>query len=159
MNIEFKKALLPDEIDALVDFDRKVFHDFPDDIFTADDWDNFESYWMFVDGQKVGCSSVQHNVDFDEHKRSGYLWIANTAILPEFQNRHFGTILTQWQIDYARKRGFRVVVINMRESNVRIITLSRNLGFKFRRIKQHYYSNPDEATVVMQLDLANSRFG
>ena len=27
-----------------------------------EDWNNYESYWMFVDGIKVGCTAFQHDV-------------------------------------------------------------------------------------------------
>ncbi|MGA2648301.1 MAG: hypothetical protein ABSF15_26735 [Candidatus Sulfotelmatobacter sp.] len=56
MKIEFRKAILPDEIEALYEFDHIAFASFPADLFEAKDWAQYESYWMIVDGRTVGRS-------------------------------------------------------------------------------------------------------
>ena len=57
--IEFRKAIIPDEIETLCEFDRKAFHDRPSDIFSPEEWKKYESYWMIVDGTIVGCAALQ----------------------------------------------------------------------------------------------------
>jgi ribosomal protein S18 acetylase RimI-like enzyme len=153
MDVRFHRATLPGELNDLLEFDRRTFGAFPDDLFEPEDWSGCVSYWMFVDGIKVGCSAFQHNVDYDEEPRSGYLYIASTGILPEFQGRGFGKKQKQWQIEYARQNGFAMIVTNMRQSNTRIIRLNRSLGFKYRGLDAEYYHHPDEPAVVMELSL------
>jgi GNAT superfamily N-acetyltransferase len=97
-------------------------------LFDPEEWAEYESYWMIVDGQIVGCSAFVHDVDYDEQPRSKSLYIISTGILPEFQERGLGRKLKQWQIEYAREHGIDVIVTNMRESNIRITGKTRNLA-------------------------------
>lgn len=43
-SVEFRKAVIPDDIEALCDFDRKVFGAYPEDLFLPEDWAELESY-------------------------------------------------------------------------------------------------------------------
>lgn len=153
MKVEFRKVVLPDEIDALCAFDRQAFAEFPGDLFSPEEWLQFESHWMIVDGVIVGCSAVVRNQDYDETPRPGALWIASTGILPEHRCKGYGKMLKRWQVDYAKKLGFRVIVTNMRQSNERIIRLNEKLGFTEREHSLDYYSEPTEDSVVMELQL------
>lgn len=85
--VEFRKAVVPQEIKALCDFDRRAFHRHPQDLFDPEDWDLFESYWVVADGQVVGCTVLMHDVDYNEEPRPGCLYIVSTGVLPEFQRK------------------------------------------------------------------------
>ena len=146
MNIEYRKAILPDEIPDLCEFDKKAFHDRPSDVFPAEDWNKYESYWMIVDGKIVGCAALQT-------ARSDELWIASTAILPEFQGQKFGNALKRWEINYAKSHGYERVGTQMRVSNQRSIALNTKFGFTKVRISPNGYSDPVEDALVMQLNL------
>ena len=159
IHTEFKRAILPTELKLLLAFDRKTF--VPDDLFDKDAWLEYESYWMFVDGVRVGCTAFQPNVDFQEDvredginpKMKGSLYIASTGILPRFQDKGMGTLLKAWQIAYARCHCYRRIVTNMRKKNRRIISLNTKFGFREIRTTADYYSGPKDATVVMELSL------
>lgn len=129
MNIEFREVAVPDEIEALLDFDRKAFASFPADLFDPEDWAQFTSHWMIVDGEIIGCSAIVHDADYDETARPGSLWIASTGVLPEYRRKGFGKMLKEWQIRYAKEHRFKVIVTNMRKSNSPIIRLNEKLGF------------------------------
>jgi ribosomal protein S18 acetylase RimI-like enzyme len=158
MKTEFRKAILPDEVKLLVAFDHKVFP--KADWFTKSDWLQYESYWMIVNGDTVGCCGFEHHVDFREDQEienpslRGSLYISTTGILPRFQDKGFGPLLKSWQLAYARQNGFTRIVTNHRASNRRVIRLNRKFGFKIiRRRKSIYYEDPDEPTVVMELKI------
>src|ERR1035441_6700894 len=153
MNVEFRKAIIPDEIEALWKFDHIAFEPFPADLFDAEDWAQYESYWMIVDGTTVGCSAFLHDVDYDEQPRPKCLWILSPGGLAEGQGQGLGSVQKKWQIEYARQRGFEFIVTNMRQSNNRIIRLNEKFGFKPRELVPGYYDDPDEAAVVMELKL------
>jgi ribosomal protein S18 acetylase RimI-like enzyme len=153
MNIEFRKAKIPEENEALCEFDRNVFGSFPADLFDPDEWAEYESYWMIVDGKNVGCSAFVPDVDYDDKPRPKCLYVVSTGVLPESQGQGFGEKQKEWQIEYARQRGFELIVTNMRESNSRIIRLNKKLGFAVRESVPGYYSDPDEAALVMELKL------
>ena len=88
MNIEFRKAVVPDEVPALCDFDKKAFQAYPADMFPPEEWERYESYWMIVEGKTVGCVALQTD---DKHE----LWVASTAVLPEFRRQKFGEKLKE----------------------------------------------------------------
>jgi ribosomal protein S18 acetylase RimI-like enzyme len=159
MQTEFRKSVLPDEIRDLRAFDRKVFS--KADLFTTQEWEEYESFWMIVDGTAVGCCAFQLNVDFKEDVREdqinppmkGSLYIATTGILPAFQGKGMGPLLKSWQIAYAKYCGFGRIVTNTRNSNIPMILLNYRVGFRVIRITPRYYTRPVEATVVMELKL------
>jgi len=149
--VEFRKALVPDELGRLLDFDRKAFARYPADLFDERTWMALLSYWLIVDGVIVGCTALEQHMDYDGSSRPGALFISSTGVLPEFQGRGYGKLQKQWQIEYARKNGFTTVVTNMRESNQRIILLNEQFGFARRKLHTNYYKDPAEAALVMEL--------
>lgn len=154
MQIEIRKAVLPDELRSLLLFDRKVF---PQDYFGPEEWQRYKSYWLLLGRRKIGCCAFEANVDFTEDlrlpnpRRTGSLYISTTGILPAYQGIGFGRLLKAWQIAYARHQGFIRVVTNTRKSNKSMITLNKSFGFRAMRTTPGYYSDPSEATVVMEL--------
>lgn len=153
INIEFRRTVIPDEIEVLCAVDRQVFGSSPGDLFSPEDWAELESYWVVVDGNTVGCIAVKRNVDYDEEPRPGSLYIESTGVLPEYQRQGFGAKMKEWQIEYAKQHGFGTIVTNARQSNVASIGLNKRFGFRTREIVPQYYSNPDESAVVMELEI------
>src|SRR5208283_4400389 len=66
MRTEFRRAILPDELRSLVTFDHKAFHEYPSDWFDREYWLRCDSWWLLIDGVKVGCCAFQSHVDFRE---------------------------------------------------------------------------------------------
>jgi GNAT superfamily N-acetyltransferase len=165
MHVEFRKALVPDELRDLMAFDRKVFP--KADLFRTEDWIRDGAYWMLLDGAKIGCCAFQSHRDFTEDirkdgrniRRRGSLYITTTGILPRFQNRGFGKLLKVWQIAYARSGGFERIVTNCRMRNRAILGLNQSLGYRFVRATERYYSGPVDATVVMEFLFVTSAVG
>jgi ribosomal protein S18 acetylase RimI-like enzyme len=159
VHTEFRRVSVPEEIRSLVAFDRKVFT--VHDRFPTDYWQCLESYWMLIQGVKVGCCAFQRNVDFQHDRRDdgvnprmpGSLYIASTAILPRFQCRGFGRMLKCWQIAFANHEKFHRIVTNTRKRNEAMIHLNRKFGFRVIRTTADYYSHPAEPTIVMELRL------
>ena len=161
LNTEFRKAIIPDDLRALAAFDRRIF---PSDCFPASAWRAYESWWLLLDGRKVGCCAFAPHVDFEEDlhpdrdnpPREGSLYIATTGILPRYQRQGLGQLLKSWQLAYAARHGFTRIVANTRKSNKAMIALNLKFGFRILRTAPRYYSDPTEATVVMELHLRES---
>lgn len=159
MKTEFRKANPAAELRSLTAFDRKVFP--PSDLFDADYWEACLVYWLIVDGIKVGCCAFEEHADFQDDVRTdginpprkGSLYIASTGIQPKLQGKGFGTLLKSWQICYARHHGFKRIVTNTRRRNTAMVMLNQKFGFEIIRITPRYYSDPGDATVVMELRL------
>jgi ribosomal protein S18 acetylase RimI-like enzyme len=100
-------------------------------------------------------------VDFQEDinqgginpRLKGSLYISTTGILPRFRGIGLGGLLKCWEISYARYHGFNRIVTNTRQRNVAMIKLNRKFGFRMIRTTPAYYSDPPDATVVMELRL------
>jgi GNAT superfamily N-acetyltransferase len=151
--IEFRQVIIADEMELLCELDRKIFHAHPADLFAPEDWAQFESYWMIVDGQIVGCSAFVRDTDYDDNPRPGCLHIMTTGILPELRRTGLGLKQKQWQIEFAKQQGFRTIVTNTRESNLPMLKLNLKLGFTIRETAPHFYFEPDEPAIVMELQL------
>jgi ribosomal protein S18 acetylase RimI-like enzyme len=160
MEAEFRKAVLPEDLRRLRAFDRKVFP--PSDLFSSEEWREYEAHWMSIDGTTVGCCAFQAHVDFQEDvcedgvnpRMKGSLYISTTGILPEYRGLGLGRLLKSWEVAYARYHGFHRIVTNTRKHNVGMITLNKEFGFRVIRTTRGYYSDPTDSTVVMDL-----RFG
>ncbi|MGA3028841.1 MAG: hypothetical protein ABSF98_29225 [Bryobacteraceae bacterium] len=58
------------------------------DLFSAEDWREYEAFWMTIDGTTVGCCAFQGHVDFQEDlceddgvpPMEGSLYISSTGI-------------------------------------------------------------------------------
>ena len=148
MKTEFRKANIREELRSLMIFDRKVFP--RSDVFAAEQWRNCRSYWLLIQGKKVGCCA------FDD-PAVGTLYIATTGILPAYRGKGLGSLMKAWQIAYARHQGFQRIETNMRESNLAMRRLNERYGFQPLRVTPHYYEDPDEPTVVMELCLSIAR--
>jgi ribosomal protein S18 acetylase RimI-like enzyme len=161
LRIEFIRALVPHEIRSLVRFDLKVFPEA--DWFELDDWRKYKSFWMLLNGRRAGCCAFGEHEDFrddigpDNIRHKGTLYIASTGILREFQGVGLGRLMKAWQVSYARYHRFRRIVTNCRKSNLAMISLNEAFGFGVIRTTPHYYENPDEPTVVMELTLAKCK--
>ncbi len=159
MTTEFRKAVVTKELRSLLIFDRKAFHRYPADWFRAEDWARFESWWLIVNGRKIGCSAFERHADFQGDLREdgensdlrNSLYIATTGILPTFHGLGFGSLLKAWQISFARSHGFTRIVTTTRKSNAPMIGLNAKFGFKVVRTTPRYYDAPPESTVVMEL--------
>lgn len=161
MRTEFIRAVLPRERQSLIAFDHAVFP--KSDWFEPDQWKEYKSFWMLVNGKNIGCCALAEDVDFQHDLRPsdvrcrGSLYIASTGILPAFQGMGLGTVMKAWQVGYARYHGFTRIVTNTRKRNPAMIALNRKFGFRKIRTTPDYYGDPVEPTVVMELLLRPER--
>ena len=155
MTLELRRAILPQDGQALWELDLEIFGV---DAFTPEDWLSLESYWVMVDGQVAGCAAFIRDADFQEDLsqdggnsvQAGTLYIQSTGLRRAYRGQGLGNRVKAWQIEYARKNGFRRVVTNCRESNARMIRINEKFGFRVIRCTPGYYAD-GEATVVMEL--------
>ena len=157
MRIEIKSVNLATEAEALCEMDRKIF--LPSDAF--DDptlWEEYECFWIVCDGQIVGSTAMGLNVEFGgswekDDPCPGCLFIVTTAILPEFQRKGIGNFVKAWQINFAKRGGFKRISTNFRKSNVASLRLNTKFGFKVIGEVADYFSDPLEPSIVMELQL------
>jgi ribosomal protein S18 acetylase RimI-like enzyme len=157
MLLEFRRAVLPDEGVELWKLDAEIFGK---DAFPPEDWLRLESYWILVEGQVAGCAAFIPDVEFQEDLvgdgenalQLGTVYIQSTGLLRAYQGRGLGKRIKEWEIEYARRNGFRRILTNCRESNAAMISINEKYGFRAIRRTPGYYED-GEATVVMELAL------
>jgi ribosomal protein S18 acetylase RimI-like enzyme len=158
MTLGFRRAVLPEEAADLWKLDVEMFGD---DAFEEEFWLSLESYWIVVDGRVAGCAAFIHDVEFQEDLRGdgenaaqpGTVYIQSTGLLRAYRGCGLGKRIKEWEIEYARRNGFRRIVTNCRESNAAMISINEKYGFGAIRSTPGYYED-GEATVVMELFLA-----
>jgi ribosomal protein S18 acetylase RimI-like enzyme len=143
MRTAFTKVDSATEMQELLRFDRQIFR--RADVFPAAYWRSVESYWMIVDGVKIGCCAFELSAPT--------LYVASTGILPAYQGRGFGKRFKRWQIAYARKHRYTRIVAHCRQKNLPIISLNQKAGFRTIAVTPGYYTRPSDAAVVMELPL------
>ena len=157
MDIQIQRANLALDAVHLSEMDVKIFD--ADAFAFVEDWNGLECFWVIVDGVRIGCFALRHNStmahDYDDEYPyvPGSLYIVSTGLLPEFQGKGIGSFVKQWQIDYAKSHGFRVINTNCRRSNEASYRLNTKFGFVYIGQVPDYYEDPTEDALVLELRL------
>jgi ribosomal-protein-alanine acetyltransferase len=83
----------------------------------------------------------------------GEVDLINIAVAPEHRRRGVGQALLDWVIRVARRQGVPLLWLRVRESNRGARRFYRRLGFVERGRFAAYYQDPDEAAILMAMDL------
>lgn len=98
----------------------------------------------------------------DEGRILGYvcLWevaaelhVTNIAVHPDARRRGIGRILLGHVLDDARQRALRLVVLEVRPSNVEARSLYESFGFRVVGRRRGYYYDTGEDALVMEATL------
>jgi ribosomal-protein-alanine N-acetyltransferase len=90
---------------------------------------------------------------------SDELHVLTVATLPEFRRRGLARALLAYVIDFARSRGARTVLLEVRRSNDAALALYAAFGFVTSRIRPRYYADNQEDAIEMTLGLPASTMG
>jgi len=75
--------------------------------------------------------------------------ISNFALHPDFRRKGIGSSVLRRILNIIQRRGARMVILEVRESNNSARFLYKKFGFKEAGIRKDYYSLPNEDAVVM----------
>ena len=90
---------------------------------------------------------------------SGELHITNIAVHPTARRRGIARTLLAGVLDDARHRRLRVVVLEVRPSNVEALGLYDSFGFRVVGRRRGYYYDTGEDALVMEADLQAAQPG
>lgn len=82
------------------------------------------------------------------------LHITNVAVHPNLRRRGVGRALLSAVLDDARQRKLRLVVLEVRPSNVEALGLYESFGFRVVGRRHGYYYDTGEDALVMEAPLA-----
>jgi [ribosomal protein S18]-alanine N-acetyltransferase len=79
----------------------------------------------------------------------GEVQISNFAVHPDFRRMGIGSSVLGRILEIIKRRGAKIVILEVRESNNSARFLYKKFGFKEAGIRKNYYSRPEEDAVVM----------
>jgi ribosomal-protein-alanine acetyltransferase len=106
--------------------------------------------WVAVDpktGELVGYAGVEVSALWGE------MDIINIAVAPAHRRRGVGRLLLERIVTLCRRRGVPLLWLRARASNRGARRFYRRMGFRVRGRFQGYYVDPDEAAVIMAMDV------
>lgn len=74
--------------------------------------------------------------------------VTTFAIHPRYRGKGFGKKLLQYALEYARVRGCRHVLLEVRVSNARAQSLYRGFGFRVIGVRSRYYADGEDALIM-----------
>jgi ribosomal-protein-alanine N-acetyltransferase len=83
--------------------------------------------------------------------------ITNVAVHPDWRRRGIGRTLLSHILDDARRRGIRMVALEVRPSNREARPLYESFGFRVVGRRKGYYYDTGEDALVMEASLAPER--
>ncbi len=93
------------------------------------------------DGKVIGYVGMEVIVD------EGYIF--NVAVGADYRRRGVGYALVRELVTYGMKNNLCFITLEVRESNSAAISLYSKFGFIKAGERKNYYSDPDEAAVLM----------
>lgn len=85
--------------------------------------------------------------------------ITNIAVLPEYRRQKIAHKMLSLAIQNAKICGLFSLSLEVRESNSAAISLYEGFGFKRVGCRKNYYKSPNEAAVLMELNLKGQNDG
>lgn len=76
-------------------------------------------------------------------------YIANIAVLPEFQGNGFGKAITSYLIKEAETLNCEFISLEVRPSNTVAVAIYSSLGFKEVGRRKNFYTSPTEDGLIM----------
>ena len=95
----------------------------------------------YEDGKVIGYVGMEVIVD------EGYIF--NVAVGADYRRRGVGYALVRELVTYGMKNNLCFITLEVRESNSVAISLYSKFGFIKAGERKNYYSDPDEAAVLM----------
>ena len=77
----------------------------------------------------------------------------NIAVHPDFRRRGIAEMLVAALEEQLRQRGSKMLLLEVRDSNVPAIALYEKLGFHQAGLRKNYYRNPKEDARILRKEL------
>ena len=101
-----------------------------------------------LDGHKVvGTAAIIERFGHSWYAPGRYAFLGFAGVLPEYNGRGIYRDLLIKREDYAKQRGFQVMVLDTHEKNKRLQRIAKRNGFKY--VSYFLVSNRDHFNVIM----------
>jgi len=147
MNLHFRPMIYKD-ISAVYKIERLLFNDpWPKKSFRTEIRQNNISYPFIVEeyNEIVGYIICWYYLE--------ELHIGNIAVVPDRQGQGLGKMMLDWVLEYFSN--YNKAFLEVRESNTKAINLYTAFGFEAIYRRRAYYSNGEDALVMIKNCLIN----
>lgn len=141
--ITFRKAQIED-VPILQDLNNELFIDnsqYDDDLIL--DWATSEkgqkyftdlitnptSFILIASDEKRDVGYIATKQKVMDYRKSKYLEIENTGVIPDYRSKGIGTMLIQKCLEWAKENGFQKMYVNAYFHNLRAISFYKKSGF------------------------------
>lgn len=133
-----------DDIDQVVEGETKIFGESLgyDMLYTELKLNPYANYFVLEIDKKI-CGYIGAWIE-EEHAE-----IINFYVLEEYQNMGFGSMMLEFVIKLVKMSRVPVLSLEVREHNTKAISLYEKYGFKYSHIRKNYYSNGENALVLI----------
>lgn len=142
------RKMLVDDIDVVVDLELKLFsHPWRKMDFIYELMENpFATYWVYEVDHKI---IAYLGFWLDENQ----IQITTLGVDSNQQNKGYAKALMNHLFSFAHKLEVDALSLEVRESNLKAISLYEQFKFKKAAIRKGYYSHPDEDGILMLCDM------
>ena len=153
MNIEIRRINPVQDSTLIAWCEKQVFAE--SDRFSPEAWLGYECFGMYIGEWFMGIAALREEKFFiaERLSASSGLFLGSIGILPDFQNRGFGSILMAWVIACAKNKEAPALRSVVRKDNRGSLRLHQKFGFQIIRQVESYYGNPPSAAFVLELVL------
>ncbi len=141
------RKMCESDISHIADMEKRIFSDFwtEADFYEALDDENRIFIVAEIDGKAAGYCGMWCVLDEGQ--------IMNVAVDESMRRRGIAEAMLTELFSEGKKRGIRVYTLEVRESNCAAQSLYAKLGFKGVGRRPGYYRKPDEAAILMDLEV------
>ena len=112
----------------------------------ASNWQNRVLFLVgVVDGRQVSYISLRDGLSAHS------LWVTDLVVSLQVRRKGIASALILSAEEWARKQGYRRLVLEAQSNNLPAIRLAQKLGFEFCGYQDLYYNNRDIALFFAQL--------
>jgi ribosomal-protein-alanine N-acetyltransferase len=146
------QTMTGEDLSAVLDIERGSFADpWPEEVFEAEMRHSWSQCLVLNkssnDGRPIGYV-IFWSVADEVH-------LLNLAVDPGERHHHYGLILMDHMVEYAREKGARFITLEVRRSNEAAVSLYERGGFKQVGVRPKYYANNGEDALLMLYDLGS----
>jgi len=76
--------------------------------------------------------------------------IYNISVKKDYQNQGIGSFLLEYLLEELKKDGFNTVVLEVRKSNLKAISLYKKFGFTEEKILSKFYPDGEDAIYMIK---------
>lgn len=121
-NLEIKKVNNKDDLEKVIDIRKNVFikeQNVPLDIEIDGLDPEAEHFIVYLGNEPIGCARIRANRNSAKLER--------IAIIKRYRGKGFGTKLTNFLIDYCKKKDFQEIILH---SQTYVSDFYKKIGFK-----------------------------